>query len=176
MELKDIAAVAGKPGLFKVVKPARTGLLLESLDGTNARMVTGPSQRVSLLSEISMYTVDPDVTLPLTDLFRKIRAEFGDDPGVDARSDKEELEAFMAHIAPNYDADRVYPSDIRKLVSWYLILKEVAPEVLEAPATEEKPEEKEEKKEAEAAAAPTAAAKSTSAPKKSAKSKKKTAE
>jgi hypothetical protein len=176
MELKDIAAVAGKPGLFKVVKPARTGLLLESLDGKNARMVTGPSQRVSLLSEISMYTVDPDVTLPLIDLFRKIRGEFGDDPGVDTRSDKEELEAFVAHIAPKYDPDRVYPSDIRKLVNWYLILKEVAPEVLDAPAAEEKPEEKEDKKESEAAAAPTEAAESASVPKKSAKSKKKTTE
>jgi hypothetical protein len=171
MELKDIAAVAGKPGLYKVVKPARTGLLLESLDGKGARLVTGPTQRVSLLSEISMYSVDHEVTLPLCDLFRKIKAEFGDDPGVDAKSDKEELEAFMAHIAPNYDATRVYASDIRKLVTWYLVVLQAAPEVLAAPVEAEKPEEKDEKKEAESA--PAAPASPEAPVKKTPKAKKK---
>ena len=131
MELKDIAAVSGKPGLFKVVKPTRTGLVLESLDGKNSRLITGPHHRVSLLHEISIYTTDYDKTIPLQEIFTKIHKEFGDDPGVSGKSDPDELRAFIAHIAPDYDTERVYASDMKKLVNWYLILLKVAPEVME---------------------------------------------
>ena len=138
MELKDIAAVSGKPGLFKVVKPTRTGLILESMDDKKSRLATGPHHRVSLLHEISIYTTDYDKTIPLQEIFSKILKEFGDDPGVDGKSDPDELKAFLEHIAPDYDKERVYVSDMKKLVVWYLILKKVAPELLE-----EKKEEKE---------------------------------
>lgn len=131
MELKDIAAVAGKPGLFKVLKTTRTGLVLESLDGKNTRIVTGPHHRVSLLHEISIYTMDYDKTIPLQELFQKISGEFGDDPGVDSKSDPDELKSFMEHIAPDYDKERVYVSDMKKLVNWYSLLIKVAPEVME---------------------------------------------
>ncbi len=136
MELKELAAVSGKPGLYKVVKPTRTGLILESLDDKKAKIVTGPTQQVSLLSEISIFTTDVDKTIPLLDIFKKINAEFGDDPGVDSKSDKEELYAFLKSIEPEYDPDRVYPSDIKKIVSWYGIILKEAKEVLD-----EKPEE-----------------------------------
>lgn len=139
MELKDIAAVAGKPGLFKVLKTTRTGLVLESLDGKNTRIVTGPHHRVSLLHEISIYTMDYDKTIPLQELFQKISEEFGDDPGVDSKSAPDELKAFMEHIAPDYDKERVYVSDMKKLVNWYSLLVKVAPEVLDA-KEEAKPE------------------------------------
>ncbi len=148
MELKDIAAVAGKPGLYTIVKPARSGLILESLDDKKIKIVTGPQHRVSLLHEISVYTNEFDKTIPLQDLFATINEEFGDDPGVDAKSDPDELKAFMEHIAPDYDKDRVYVSDMKKLVGWYLILLKEAPEVLGKPAeetTEEDAVKKEEK-------------------------------
>lgn len=131
MELKDIAAVSGKPGLYQVVKPTRTGLVLESLDGQQSRIVTGPHHRVSLLHEISIYTMDYDKTIPLQEIFSKILKEFGDDPGVDGKSDADELKAFLEHIVPDYDNERVYVSDMKKLASWYAILYKVAPEVLE---------------------------------------------
>ncbi len=148
MELKDIAAVAGKPGLYTIVKPTRSGLILESLDDKKIKIVTGPQHRVSLLHEISVYTNEFDKTIPLQDLFATINEEFGDDPGVDAKSDPDELKAFMEHIAPDYDKDRVYVSDMKKLVGWYLILLKEAPEVLGKPAeetTEEDAVKKEEK-------------------------------
>ena len=153
MELKDIAAVSGKSGLYKIIKQARTGLVLESLDGQQTKIVTGPNHRVSVLNEISIYTNDFDTTIPLQEIFAKIHAEFGADPGIDGKADPEELRAFMEHIAPEYDKERVYVSDMKKLVSWYLILYKTAPEVLvekkdEAPA-EEKPKVKSEKKPAE---------------------------
>jgi hypothetical protein len=131
MELKDIASVSGKPGLFKVVKPTRTGLILESLDGKKAKIVTGPNHRVSLLHEISIYTEDFEKTIPLEDVFKKIKKEFGDDPGVDNRSDADELKAFLEHIIPDYDRDKVYVSDMKKLVNWYSILFKIAPEIMD---------------------------------------------
>ncbi|MGF1636353.1 MAG: DUF5606 domain-containing protein [Cyclobacteriaceae bacterium] len=147
MELKDIAAVAGKGGLFKIVKPTRTGLILEGFDEKKTKLVTGPNHRVSVLSEISVYTTDPEETLPLDTLLENIKKEFGDDPGLDSKSDKDELMAFMKHIAPNYDPDRVYPSDVKKIVNWYKILLAECPEALIPPAkSEEEPETKEESK------------------------------
>lgn len=145
MEIKDIASVSGKPGLYKVIKPTRTGLILESLDGKKAKLVTGPHHRVSLLHEISIYTEDYDKTIPLNEVFSKIYKEFGSDPGVDGKSDPEELKSFLGHIIPDYDKDKVYVSDMKKLASWYGIIVKIAPEILE-----EKKEEavsKEEKKE-----------------------------
>jgi hypothetical protein len=147
MELKEIAAVSGRPGLFKVVKPTRTGLILESLDGTNTKIITGPHHRVSLLHEISIYTIEYDKTIPLDEIFRKINKEFGEDPGVDGKSDSDELKAFMEHIVPDYDKDKVYVSDMKKLVSWYAILVKLAPELFEEKKeekaeTDEKPDEK----------------------------------
>lgn len=137
MELKDIAAVSGKPGLFKVVKQTRTGLVLESMDGKHTKLITGPHHRVSLLHEISVYTTEYDKTVPLQEIFAKIKEEFGGDPGVDGKSDPDELKSFIAHIVPDYDKDRVYVSDMKKLVSWYILLAKVAPEVFSESAAED---------------------------------------
>ena len=141
MELTDIASVSGKPGLYKVLKPTRTGLVLESLDGKNTKLVTGPHHRVSLLHEISIYTMDYEKTIPLQEVFTKINKEFGDDPGVDGKSDSDELKSFMEHIVPDYDTERVYVSDMKKLVNWYNLLLKIAPEVLEEVKKEEASEE-----------------------------------
>ncbi len=164
MELKDIAAVSGKPGLYKVIKPTRSGLILESLDNKKTKVVTGPHHRVSLLHEISIYTNDFDVTIPLGDIFAKIKNEFGDDPGVDGKSEPDELKAFLEHVAPDYDKERVYVSDMKKLVAWYNILIKVAPEVL-VEAKEEQPENADSEKPAE---------KAVSEPEKKKETKKKT--
>ena len=141
MELKDIASVSGKSGLFKVIKPTRTGLILESLDSNNSRLATGPHHRVSLLHEISIYTMDYDKTIPLQEIFSKILEEFGDDPGVDGKSNPDELKAFLEHIAPDYDKERVYVSDMKKMAIWYAILYKIDPEILKT-----KPEDVEDAK------------------------------
>ncbi|HHL53024.1 MAG TPA: hypothetical protein ENJ39_06570 [Flammeovirgaceae bacterium] len=132
MEFKDIATVSGKGGLFKVVKPAKTGVILESLDEKKAKLITGMQHKVSVLSEISIYTTGQEDSVPLEVVMRKIKEEFDDDPGVDKNSDPEELKSFLAHILPDYDRERVYVSDIKKLVSWYLIINKQAPELLTA--------------------------------------------
>jgi hypothetical protein len=138
MELKDIASVSGKGGLFRVVKPSKSGMILESLDNKKSKIIVGINNQVALLDEISIYTLDAEGSRPLKEVLNKINEEFGDDPGIDSKSDPTELKAFLSHILPEHDPDRVYPSDIKKLVSWYKILLREAPDLLtEKPGNEE---------------------------------------
>ena len=127
-----------------MLAPTKSAIVLESLDEKKARMVATSHHRVSLLREISIYTTDKDGTVPLGDVLKKMHAEFGDDPGVDANSDPAELKAFIKSILPNYDESRVYVSDIKKLVKWYAILLQFAPEVLHEDADGEGKENAEE--------------------------------
>ncbi|MEM9856262.1 MAG: DUF5606 domain-containing protein [Bacteroidota bacterium] len=130
MEYSDIASVSGKGGLFKIVKPTRTGVILEALDASKKKLVAGATQRVSVLSDISIYTTNQEGSAPLGDVFKKIKEEFDDDPGVTSTSDPDELKAFLKHILPEYDEDRVYVSDIKKLVNWYKNVYDHVPELL----------------------------------------------
>ena len=132
MKIADIATVSGKGGLFKVLAPTKSGVILESLDEAKTKMVATTSHRLSLLNEISIYTTTKEGNIPLEDVLKKVQKDFGDDPGVDANSDSDELKAFMKSVLPEYDEDRVYTSDIKKLVRWYGLIRKYAPEVLES--------------------------------------------
>lgn len=136
MELTEIASISGKGGLFKVLKPGKAGVLLESMDASKTRIVASATQRLSLLNEISIYTTTKEGTVPLEEVLKKINQEYKNDLGVDANSDGSELKAFLKSVLPTFDEDRVYVSDIKKLVKWYGILLEQAPEVF----TEQKKE------------------------------------
>jgi Domain of unknown function (DUF5606) len=129
MELTEIASISGKGGLFKVLKPGKSGVLLESMDAAKTRIVASASQRLSLLSEISIYTTTKEGTVPLEEVLKKINQEYKNDLGVDGNSDGNELKAFLKSVLPTFDEDRVYVSDVKKLVKWYAILQEQAPEV-----------------------------------------------
>jgi hypothetical protein len=146
MTLAEIASISGKGGLFKVVAPTKSGVILESLDETKTKLVATTSHRLSLLHEISIYTTTKEGTVPLEEVLKKIHTDFGDDLGVDGNSDASELKAFMKAILPIYDESRVYVSDIKKLVRWYDTILKHAPELL-TEKTEAK-ENSEEKKEA----------------------------
>ena len=112
-----------------MLKPTRSGVIVETLDDQRKKLVVGANQRVSILQEVSIYTTGPEESMPLEDVMRKIHDEFDGDPGVDT-SDGEELKAFLKHVVPNYDTARVYVSDMKKLVNWYKLLVANAPEVL----------------------------------------------
>lgn len=131
MELSEIASISGKGGLFKVLKPGKSGVLLESLDATKSRIVASTTQRLSLLSEISIYTHTKEGTAPLEQVLKKIHQEYKQDLGVDGNSDGNELKVFLKSVLPEFDENRVYVSDIKKLVKWYGILVEQAPEIFE---------------------------------------------
>lgn len=130
MEFSDIASVSGKGGLLKIINPTRTGAVLETLDGEKKKMVVGMQAKVSVLSDISIYTTDGDGAVPLHEVMIKIHKEFAGDTDLDKNSDPEELKSFLKHVLPAYDEDRVYVSDIKKLVTWYNQLAQIAPELL----------------------------------------------
>lgn len=122
MELKDIVSVAGVPGLHKIVGQRPAGLILESLDEQKRRFPTSLTQKVSILEDIAMFTVDGEVKLNEVLININDREKEGlKVPGKNASND--ELKAFMDAALPNYDKERVYVSDIKKLAAWYEILK-----------------------------------------------------
>lgn len=149
MELKEIAAVSGKQGLFQILKPTRNGVVLESLDEQKAKLVISSNTKISILKDISMYTTSGDGNMQLADILIKVKETFGTALPVSAKSDEKELRDFFVKVVPDYDAERVYGSDIKKLVSWYGILAKYSPEVLE-------PQKEEAKAEVEAASAESA--------------------
>lgn len=153
MTLKEIAAIAGKGGLFKVVKPTRTGVILESIDEQKNRVVASAQNRVSLLKEISIYTTGKESSVPLQDVLIAIRDKYGNDIPVEGKSSTEELAGFLASVVPDYDTQRVYASDMKKLATWYGILSAQMPELIQSlKKTEEETSEDSAKPEPENAA------------------------
>jgi hypothetical protein len=138
MNFKDIAAVAGKPGLYKIVSPTRSGVVLEALEERKTKLVAGMSMRVSVLNDISIYTLTEEGAEPLESVMKKIEANYQGDTGVDASATDAELRAFLKSVLPEFDLDRVYVSDIKKLNAWYLIIHKNCPEVLQESSTSEK--------------------------------------
>lgn len=135
-ELQELAAISGMPGLYRLVRAARHGVLVESLDEKATRTLAPARNKVSLLSEISIYTQDADETVPLTEVFERIYQKHGASSPVSAKSDESELTGFLAGVIPDYDRDRVYLSDIRKLASWYGIVSKHRPYVAAEAAPE----------------------------------------
>ena len=136
MTLSDIATISGKGGLFKVLAPTKSGVILESLDEAKSKIVATTNHRLSLLNEISIYTTTKEGTVGLEEVLKKIHKDFNGDLGVDSNSDASELKAFMKAVLPDYDEDRVYVSDIKKLVRWYASILKFAPELF-APSNED---------------------------------------
>ena len=126
-DLKELAAISGQSGLYRLLKPARHGVLVESLDAKAARSLAPASNKVSLLSEIGIYSQDSDDTVPLTQVFENIYQKYGTSLPVTSKSSEAELSSFMAEVLPGYDRDRVYLSDIKKLVTWYGIVSQYRP-------------------------------------------------
>lgn len=118
--LKEILSIAGKPGLFKLVSQGKNMLVVESLiDGK--RMPSYSRDKVVTLGDIAIFTDTEEVPLRQVLLNIKTKENGGICP-VGSKADNEELRKYMAEILPDYDRDRVYPSDMRKLYNWYNIL------------------------------------------------------
>lgn len=122
MVLDKILSVAGKPGLYKLVTQTRSGFVAESLlDGK--KISVSLRSNVSVLSEIAIYTLEEE--LPLREVFLKIQIkEKGGKTSVGHKDEKIKLEEYFFEVLPNYDEDRVYTSDIKKIIQWYNILLE----------------------------------------------------
>ncbi|WP_222984676.1 DUF5606 domain-containing protein [Flagellimonas meishanensis] len=143
MTLDKILSIGGKPGLYKLLTQTRSGFVGESLlDGK--RVTVSMRNNVSVLSEIAIYTLEEEV--PLREIFQKIKEkEGGEKTKISHKAEKMDLEEYFFEILPNYDEDRVYASDIKKIIQWYNILvdnkitdfSETDTEETAIPATEE---------------------------------------
>ena len=122
MSLEKILAIGGKPGLFKLIAQTRGGFIAESLlDGK--KLSVSVQNNVSLLSEIAVYTLTEE--MPLKEVILKIKEkENGEKTPVSHKDSKDKLEEYFFEVLPDYDEDRVYASDIKKIVQWYNLLQQ----------------------------------------------------
>ena len=122
--LETVLAISGKPGLYKLVSRGNNSLIVETLDAQNKRMPIFGADKVISLADIAMYTDEEEV--PLRRVFKNIlEKEGGKKTSLDyKKASKDELAAFMAEALPNYDRDRIYPTDVKKLIQCYNILIE----------------------------------------------------
>lgn len=135
MDLSEILSIAGKPGLFKVVAQTKSGVVVESLLDKK-RLTAFASDRMSSLEEISVFTEDDD--LPLRDVFKSISDKQEGKEAINHKSDGKDLKAFFEEVMPDYDKERVYTSDIKKIIQWYnLLLKNEMLNFEEEPASAE---------------------------------------
>ncbi len=132
--LKQIANIAGYSGLYRILKPSRNGVIVESIDDKRAKTMMGPTARVSVLNDISIYTDSEEQSKPLGEVLQAVNEKYGENLTVDPKGSNEVLADFMASVVPEYDRDRVRPTDIKKLIVWYGILRQYAPEVFEQAA------------------------------------------
>jgi hypothetical protein len=145
MTLKEVAAISGKPGLYKILKPTRNGVIVEGISQEKKKLAVNSTQKVSVLEEISIYVKGmEEESIPLTDVFLKIKDADLDLESVNL-SDKDAAFEMMEQVLPEFDEDRVYHSDIKKLFTWYLLLEKHLPEVFEEAQEDEKEIEKEAK-------------------------------
>lgn len=141
MNLEKILAISGKPGLYALKVQTRTGFVAESLiDGK--KITVGLRSNVSLLSEVSMYTYSQEK--PLVEVMRNIAIKENNGPIEAFKDDKDKIVNYFTGIVPDYDKDRVYVSDIKKVINWYNILQSKGLVSKEEPkATSEKTEKAE---------------------------------
>lgn len=119
MELRTVLSIAGKPGLFKLIAQNKGGVVVESLlDGKRTSIPS--TANVSSLGDIAIYTYEEEV--PLRDVFKAMAEQTGGKEALSHKSSKDELEEFFGKVLPKFDQERVYASDIKKVVQWFNIL------------------------------------------------------
>lgn len=119
MNVEKILAISGKPGLYELKIQTRTGFVAESL-ADKKKINVGLRSNVSLLSEISIYTNTGEVKL--FEIFARIAQKENDQEAISHKESEDKVTAYFSEIVPDYDQDRVYVSDIRKVLNWYKII------------------------------------------------------
>lgn len=119
MDLKDILSIGGYGGLFKLIKKTKNGFVVESLIDKK-RMQTFATSKISTLQDIAIYTEDGE--MQLKDILKKIFEKEDGKQTINHKASSEELKSFFGEVLPDYDRERVYVSDIKKVVNWYNVL------------------------------------------------------
>jgi hypothetical protein len=134
MNLEKILSISGKPGLYALKVQTRTGFVAESLlDGK--KVTVSLKSNVSLLSEISIYTYEGEK--PLSEIIKAIASKENNGAAISHKEENAKLAAYFKEILPDYDEERVYPSDIKKILNWYNMLQERGMIVTEEVVSEE---------------------------------------
>lgn len=134
MNLKGLVSVTGKPGLYKLIGQNKSGFILETLDDNRVKSVVNmATTKMATLEDITIFGDDDEIKLP--DVLERIKS--GEQAVPDPKSDGDTLRTFFREAAPGHDEYRVYASDIKKIISWYNIIKEL-PLFDEEPDSEDK--------------------------------------
>ena len=121
MDLTEILSISGKPGLYKMISQTKTGMLVESMNDQK-RFPVFAHEKISSLEEISIFTETDDI--PLKEVLQKIHTMMEGDKALSHKSSANELKDFFEDVVEDYDKERVYVSDIKKVIQWYNILLE----------------------------------------------------
>ena len=138
MDLTEILSISGKPGLYKMISHTKNGMLVESMNDQK-RFPVFSHEKISSLEEISIFTETDDI--PLKEVFQKIHEMLEGNKAMGHKSSSDELKDFFDDVIPDYDKERVYVSDIKKVIQWYNILHEK--DLLDFTPEEETEKEKE---------------------------------
>lgn len=168
IKLKDILSISGKGGLYKFVAQARNGIVVESIED-HKRHVAPSTARVSSLEDIAIFTEEEEV--PLSDVFYRIHETSGGEETLSHKASSEELTQAFQELVPDYDQERVYLSDIRKVFQWYnqlqkfqlleIVDKDEEKDKEQAAETSEPPPENQQKESGDTKAASTGGKKSS---------------
>lgn len=161
MDLKEIISISGKPGLYKVIARSAKNFIVESIDEDKTRFSVNASQQVSILDEITVYTTTEE-NIPLKTIFENMEARKKEGPIPSPKDNPVDIREFFKFAAPEYDPDKVYISDMKKMLKWFELIssfKQNEPdaeqdEAAKQPETAEVPETAAEPKPAKKKATP----------------------
>lgn len=119
MEFSKIISVAGKPGLFQVISQSKNAIIVQGINDTK-RVAINATQNVSLLENIAIYTYEED--LPILEVFKAMSEKTNGEKAISHKESGNKLTSFFAEVLPNYDDERVYTSNIKKVIQWFNIL------------------------------------------------------
>ena len=137
MVLKDILSISGEPGLFKFIAQGKNAIIVEHIE-TGRRNSAFSSAKVSSLEDISVFTEGED--LPLGKVLDRLFEKESGGPAIDSKADAEKLRGYFEEVVPDYSREKVYLSDIKKIILWYNLLQKKGMLVKEEPEKEAEPE------------------------------------
>lgn len=145
--LQEVAHISGRPGLFRIIKPGRAGVVVEAMDGSGKKEMVSVNAKVSVLKDISIYSEEFDKSTPLAEIFTTMREKHGEKVDFDIKNaSTDDFFDFFGEIMPDFDKERVYSSDIRKIIQWYNLLSAQMPELFVTKKEEDTTETEEEPK------------------------------
>ena len=138
MNLDEVLSISGKPGLFELISKSKGGFVVKSLE-TGKKTAVSMRHNINVLGEIAIYTYDDEI--PLYKVLRNIAEKESNQKAIDSKSSSDELKSYFQEVLPDYDEDRVYVSNIKKILQWYNTLIDLNVTEFNAEKAQEREEE-----------------------------------